>query len=306
MLQNLHTHTRFSDGSHEPVDYISEAIRQGFSTLGFSDHSPVPFKNTFALREEELTLYGETIKNLQSLYSGSRTENAESPSHSEIQNLKFEITILLGLEIDFIPGITRSFAEYRQLLPLDYTIGSVHLVRNSDPSHLWFIDGPDIAIYDQGLKEVFNGDIRKAVTAYYRQIQEMVALHNPDIVGHLDKVKMYNRDRYFSEEESWYVRLVEETLDQIEKTGCVVEVNTRGLYKKRSDSLFPGPAILKKLHTRKIPVTLSSDAHKPHELTLLFTETADFLFGMGFRELMHLTPAGWNMVSLKNLFSCSK
>ena len=306
MLQNLHTHTRFSDGSHEPVDYISEAIRQGFSTLGFSDHSPVPFKNTFALREEELTLYGETIKNLQSLYSGSRTENAESPSHSEIQNLKFEITILLGLEIDFIPGITRSFAEYRQLLPLDYTIGSVHLVRNSDPSHLWFIDGPDIAIYDQGLKEVFNGDIRMAVTAYYRQIQEMVALHNPDIVGHLDKVKMYNRDRYFSEEESWYVRLVEETLDQIEKTGCVVEVNTRGLYKKRSDSLFPGPAILKKLHTRKIPVTLSSDAHKPHELTLLFTETADFLFGMGFRELMHLTPAGWNMVSLKNLFSCSK
>ncbi len=306
MLQNLHTHTRFSDGSHEPVDYISEAIRQEFSTLGFSDHSPVPFKNTFALREEELTLYGETIKNLQSLYSGSRTEKTKSPLYSEIPNPKSEITILLGLEIDFIPGITRSFAEYRQLLPLDYTIGSVHLVRNCDPSHLWFIDGPDIAIYDQGLKEVFNGDIRKAVTAYYRQIQEMVALHKPDIVGHLDKVKMYNRDRYFSEEEPWYVRLVEETIDQIEKTGCVVEVNTRGIYKKRSDSLFPGPAILKKLHTRKIPVTLSSDAHKPHELTMLFTETADLLFGMGFRELMHLTPAGWNMVPLKNLFSCSK
>ena len=284
MLFNLHTHTRFSDGSSEPETYIEEAILQGFSTLGFSDHSPVPFENTFAIREEELMKYGQAIKKLQ---------------QSEIVNRKSEINILLGLEIDYIPGVTRSFSEYRELLQLDYTIGSVHLVRNSDPSSLWFIDGPDIAIYDKGLQEVFNGDIRKGVTAYYRQIREMVAGQKPDIVGHLDKIKMYNRDRYFSEDDAWYVQQVDETLDQIEETGCIVEINTRGLYKKRSDTLFPGPAILKKLLARNIPVTLSSDAHKPHELSLLFDETKDLLSAMGFRELMNLTPGGWECVSLK-------
>ena len=291
MLFNLHTHTRFSDGSSEPETYIEEAILQGFSTLGFSDHSPVPFENTFAIREKEVLDYGRTIKLLQQ----SEIVNRKS----EIVNRKSEINILLGLEIDYIPGVTRSFSEYRELLQLDYTIGSVHLVRNSDPSSLWFIDGPDIAIYDKGLQEVFNGDIRKGVTAYYRQIREMVAGQKPDIVGHLDKIKMYNRDRYFSEDDAWYVQQVDETLDQIEETGCIVEINTRGLYKKRSDTLFPGPAILKKLLARNIPVTLSSDAHKPHELSLLFDETKDLLSAMGFRELMNLTPGGWECVSLK-------
>ena len=304
MLFNLHTHTRFSDGSSEPFAYLEEAVIQGFSTLGFSDHSPVPFENSFAIREEELTSYGETIKALQSemrnVNCEMRNEESEIVNRkSKIVNRKSEISVLLGLEIDYIPGITRSFAEYRQMLALDYTIGSVHLVRNSDPANLWFIDGPDIAIYDKGLKEVFGGDIRKGVTAYYRQIQEMVTVHKPDIVGHLDKVKMYNRGRYFSEESPWYRALVDDTLNLIAREGSVVEVNTRGIYKKRSDTLFPGPDILKKILDLKIPVTLSSDAHKPHELSLLFSETKDFLFDTGFRELVNLTHAGWESISLK-------
>ncbi|MEI7662562.1 MAG: histidinol-phosphatase [Bacteroidota bacterium] len=291
MLFNLHTHTRFSDGSAEPEAYIEEALRQGFTTLGFSDHSPVPFENSFAIREEELQAYGETIRELQALYSAGGPGASDPAGKSKIQ-------ILLALEIDFIPGITRTFNEYRQLLALDYTIGSVHLVRNSDPGHLWFIDGPDIAIYDRGLTGVFNGDIRKGVTAYYRQIQEMVAIQKPDIVGHLDKIKMYNRDRYFSEEAPWYVELVDETLGLIKETGCVVEVNTRGIYKKRSETLFPGPAILKKLFQQNIPITLSSDAHKPHEISLLFTETKELLYDLGFRELTNFTRAGRETVPL--------
>jgi histidinol-phosphatase (PHP family) len=285
MSFNLHTHTRFSDGSGDPAEYVEEAIRQGFTTLGFSDHSPVPFENTFAIREEELKEYGKIIGALKHDY--------------ELKINNYGIHVLLGLEVDFIPGVTRSFAEYRQLLPLDYTIGSVHLVRNSDPSHLWFIDGPDISIYEHGLKEVFGNDARKAVTAYYRQIQEMVDVHKPDIVGHLDKIKMYNRDRYFSEGDDWYVRLVDETLDLVEQRGCVVEINTRGIYKKRSDTLFPGPAILEKLVRRNIPVTLSSDAHKPHELLFGFAEATALLSAMGFREIMNRSRSGWKAVSLK-------
>ena len=289
MSFNLHTHTRFSDGSSDPADYVDEAIRQGFTTLGFSDHSPVPFENTFAIREEKLAEYGETINGLK-----SRIPHPVSRIPHPVSRL----SILLGLEIDYIPGITRSFNDYRNLLSLDYTIGSVHLVRNSDPSHLWFIDGPDISIYDAGFRDVFGGDARKAVTAYYRQIQEMVVIHKPDIVGHLDKVKMYNRGRYFSEEDAWYIGLVDDTLDLVRQNGCVVEVNTRGIYKKRSDTLFPGPAILEKLLRRNIPVTLSSDAHKPHELSLYFAEAKALMYAIGFREIMNRSHTGWENVSL--------
>jgi histidinol-phosphatase (PHP family) len=275
---NLHTHTNFSDGSSDPEDYIKEAINQGFNTLGFSDHSPVPFTNNFAIPEAELEAYVNTIIGLRERYS--------SP------------VVLLALEIDYIPGITLPANHYRRNYPFDYFIGSVHLVKNEDSEKLWFIDGPDISVYENGLKEIFSGDARKAVTAYYRQVQEMIVTQRPDIIGHLDKIKMYNRNRFFSEEESWYVKLVEETIDLVSTAGSVIEVNTRGIYKNRSDTLFPGPEILRKIRLRNIPVAITSDAHKPHELSLGFEETRKVLTALGFESTWLKTVAGWKEVPL--------
>jgi histidinol-phosphatase (PHP family) len=281
---NLHTHTRFSDGSSDPEDYIKEAINQGFNTLGFSDHSPVPFVNNFAIRQDNLENYIQLILKLKD--SCSR------------QNANPGIEILLSLEIDYIPGITDPIDVYRKTSSFDYFIGSVHLVKNEDSGKLWFIDGPDIKIYDDGLKEIFSGDIRKAVTAYYRQVQEMILTQKPDIVGHMDKIKMYNHGRYFSEDEPWYIRLVEETLDLIAGAGCIAEVNTRGIYKKRSDTLFPGPEVLKRVRSRKIPVTITSDAHKTHELSLYFKEAGEILESLDFKYNMLKTAKGWQEVPL--------
>jgi len=280
VLSNLHTHTRFSDGSDIPEIYVLEAIRQGFFTLGFSDHSPLPFENTFALREENVNAYCQEISRLKRDFDG-------------------QINLFLGMEVDFIPATGYPFSYFRDNYPLDYMIGSVHLVRNGSSHDLWFIDGPDPVTYDDGLNLIFAGDIRKGVTAYYRQINDMLTAGRMDIVGHLDKIKMHNRGRYFSETEPWYMGLIDETLDLINQTGAIVEVNTRGLYKKRSDSLFPGPDILKKIHSLNIPVIISSDAHKPGEISLGFNKTEDLLLEIGFRELMNLTPAGWETVPLK-------
>jgi histidinol-phosphatase (PHP family) len=306
MLFNLHTHTRFSDGSSGPEVYIQEAIRQGISILGFSDHAPVPFDNTFALTEENLPVYCDTISILKKKYSSPQPPAAgiglkpgdQPPASDNTSGIRAFPEILLGLEIDFIPGITKPFSEYRKLPDLDYTIGSVHLVRAPDNDGLWFIDGPDIAIYDDGIQKMFNGNGRRAVTAYFRQVQEMISGHKPDIIGHLDKVKMYNRGRYFSESDVWYTGLVSETLDLISESGSVVEVNTRGLYKKRSDSLFPGPEILKKVLSRNIPVTISSDAHKPAEISFLFDEAKSVLRSLGFKSQWMLTEKGWTEVPL--------
>jgi histidinol-phosphatase (PHP family) len=280
-LFNLHTHTRFSDGSDEPSAYLAEAIRQGFSILGFSDHSPVPFENGFAIRDGELGNYCHAISALKKEHSTSA-----------------DFCVLLGLEVDFITGLTASFDDLRRNYSFDYLIGSVHLVRNGNPDALWFIDGPDRSVYETGLKEVFGGDPRKAVTAYYHQVCEMIAGQCPDIIGHLDKVKMYNRGTYFSESDPWYGKLVDETLELIGQKGCVVEVNTRGVYKKRSDTLFPGPAILEKIFNRGIPVTLSSDAHKPHELSLGFSEAAALLKSIGFCNQLTRNRTDWIEVPL--------
>ena len=282
----LLTHTCFSDGSDLPENYCEEAIRQGFDILGFTDHAPVPFENTFAIKNGKLEEYINSVLQLKEKYS------------SPVINEKPQLRVLLGIELDYIPGISESFDVFRNNYPLDYLIGSVHLVKNEDSGKLWFIDGPDVSIYDKGLTEVFNGDIRQAVTVYFRQIQSMILDQKPDIIGHLDKIKMYNKGRYFSENDPWYIKLVDETLDIIRKTSCVVELNTRGLYKKRAETFFPGPEILKKLKTLNIPVTLVSDAHKPYELSLGFDDAIKTLKILGFEKIVTWTIDSWKEIPI--------
>lgn len=275
---NLHTHTRFSDGSDDPENYVQEAINQGFHTLGFTDHSPVPFENTFAIPKGKIQDYVNAVSGIRHPAS---------------------LLILLGLEIDYIPGITEPISSYRKKFNFDYFIGSVHFVKSLNSNELWFIDGPNMEIYDYGLKEIFGGDAHQAITAYWHQLNELIVNEKPDIIGHLDKIKMYNRGRYFSESEAWYIALVDETLDLAKNYGSVIEVNTRGIYKKRSETLFPGPEILKKIKNLQIPITLSSDAHKPSELSLYFPEAKKILTDLGFKSLALKNKTGWEEIMLQ-------
>lgn len=273
-ISNYHTHTHFCDGSSEPELYVLKAINSGFEKLGFSGHAPVPFENSYAIKEENLENYCNTILELKEKY-------------------KDQITIYLALEIDYIPGLTKPFAEFVKSCKLDYTIGSIHLVTNQQEKKLWFIDGSKIEEYDNGVKNAFDGDIKKGVTAFYQQTNEMLINQKPDIIGHFDKIKMNNRNRYFTQDEKWYQDLISETLSVIKEQKTIVEVNTRGLYKKRSEELFPGIDILKKIKQLDIPIIISSDAHKPDELPLLINETRILLKDIGFKSLSIFDGKNW-------------
>jgi histidinol-phosphatase (PHP family) len=272
---NLHTHSNFCDGKGDPQEYVKAALERGFHTLGFSSHAPVPFKNNFAIKDDQhLRQYCTTIRDLQATY-------------------RDKVSVLLALEIDYVVGITRDFKDFKQNCGLDYTIGSVHLVKNGDDDRLWFIDGPRLESYDDGLKNIFGGDIRLAVTAYYNQVSRMIRTGKPDIIGHFDKIKMHNHDRYFREDEAWYHSLVMDLLETIQQSGSIIEVNTRGIYKKRCDDLYPGQWILKEIVKKGLPITLSSDAHRPEEIDGYYAEALDILRNIGFKSLVYYGEDGW-------------
>jgi len=94
-FSNFHTHSLFCDGVALPEIYVEEAIKKGMDSLGFSSHAPVPFKNGWSMKYDKLMEYQKTIRTLQEKYNNI-------------------IKIYLGLEIDYIPGITTSFEEFRK------------------------------------------------------------------------------------------------------------------------------------------------------------------------------------------------
>ena len=275
MRFNFHTHSCYCDGEGTLKDFVNEAVNQKFTALGFSSHAPLPYENDFAIKEENLQIYVDEIRNLQHDYSA-------------------QLDIFAGLECDYIPEISYSFGDFQQKYNLDYIIGSVHLVNYQ--GELWFIDGSKSASYDEGLSRIFQSDIRKAVRQYFNQLCEMIENEKFDIIAHFDKIKMHNKDRYFTEDEKWYVNHVEETIRLIKEKSLIVEVNTRGIYKKRCDTFYPSVWIIKKLKEHAIPVTISTDAHKKDEISFYFKEAAQCLKECGIKEVALLTTSGWDMI----------
>lgn len=272
-LFNFHTHSHFCDGTGAPEEYIKAAIEEGFEAIGFSSHAPLPFDNKWSIKPGKLTEYTAEIQRLKKCYAG-------------------KIQVYLGLEIDWIPGISLPFESIQKAHALDYVIGGVHLVASENSQDLWFIDGQPQG-YDDGLRDIFHMDIRKGVDCYFVQLWEMLHTQKFDVLAHADKIKMNNRGLYFSTGESWYLDYIHKTAEIITRKGCIVEVNTRGIYKKRCPEFYPSVYMLEALCRRDVPVTISTDAHHPSEIALYWKEALQTLKDIGFASVMVLGPQGW-------------
>ena len=298
---NLHTHSVYSDGKSQPREIVEEAIRQGFTTLGFSEHSPLPFDNNFSVKSADMPRYVAEIAQLK-------------------EEFKDKIDIYCALEADYLTGVSEPFALTKEKYHLDYLIGGVHLVVNSafrqaqrpslakvpelvegptiSTDEIWFIDGPKWEVYDDGLQKLFDGDIHRAVRRFFEQSNEMIENEPFDIIAHFDKIKMHNRDRYFHEDEPWYRKLALETLDLIRQKGLVMEINTRGIYKKRYNGFYPSPWLMEEACKMGIPAIISADAHHFSEISLEFEAADEALKKAGYRNVVNFKNGHWIEVAI--------
>lgn len=277
---NYHSHTNFCDGTDVPEVYVKAAIAQGMKVYGFSSHAPIPFYECkWAMNIESLEEYTLEIARLKQKYEG-------------------RIEILLGLEVDYVPDRMGPTAHFLQTAGLDYSIGSVHFVDGFGTDKGWEIDGPG-DIFKKGLHEIFGGDIRKAVTRYFELTRMMLDEDCPYVVGHLDKIKMQNsREHFFHETDQWYRDELRSTLEAIADSGAILEVNTRGIYKKKSQELYPGTWALEQALALDIPVMVNSDAHHPSEIVAEFEAAATILNTVGYKECMILADGEWQEVGI--------
>ncbi|MBS2212309.1 histidinol-phosphatase [Carboxylicivirga mesophila] len=274
---NYHGHCDYCDGQGRIEDYILKAIELKMDAIGISSHAPVPFWTDWNMRAENLPAYLNEVEELKAKYEG-------------------RIAVYKSLEVDYIPHLISAKHDLITNAELDYVVGSVHFIGQMNDGTHWAVDAP-VEEFKQGLQESFDGDIKQAAIRYYELQREMIERTAPDIIGHMDKIKMHNvRLNLFDENEQWYVNEVHKTLELIKEKGVIVEINTKAYF--RDGHLFPGPEHFAKIKELNIPITINSDAHHSDKLVNGFDEVAQLLLEAGFSHTTELIDGSWQAVTL--------
>lgn len=271
---NYHSHYKYCDGVDEIDSHVQKALEFGIKSFGFTSHSPFQFENKWSMDKNDLPAYLKEIDHAKTKYAG-------------------QIEIYKSLEIDYFPDLSGLIRNFQTELSLDYTLGSIHFVDVFEDGQPWEIDGPQL-VFEKGLEEIFGNDIQKVLRRYFEITVHMLEHDCPNILGHMDKIKMQNHNKFFFDEEAtWYKDYLSQTLEVAAQAGTIVEVNTRGLYKKRASETYPGKFGLQRLKELKVPICLNSDSHHPKEIIGEYENTALLLKKLGFRELMVLKDNVW-------------
>lgn len=276
-LTNYHSHCSYCDG-HAPLEeFVKTAIDMGFTSYGVSSHAPLPFPTSWTLKREDVFAYLAEIKSLKAKYS-------------ELMEL------YAGMEIDYLDEESNPSISYFQELPLDYRIGSVHLLTSFSTGEVIDIDTSE-ENFKKYLSLYFNQNLKGMIYSYFYKLMRMVEAGGFDIVGHADKMS-YNASCCKPElvETGWYNTLIQEYFALIKEKGMMVEINTKSFEKR--GVFFPHIRYFPLLKKFGIPVLVNSDAHYPGKINLGRPQALNALKEAGIKEVMELHKGKWKAVGI--------
>ena len=269
MIQNLHTHTTFCDGTNTPEEMVYKAIQLEMDSLGFSSHTPLPGQTDWTMTEEDVSNYRAEVLRLRERYAG-------------------RLEIFLGLEQDYYsppPGEG-----------WDYLIGSVHCVEK---------DGRLLPVdylsddFRQNAAQFYGGDYDAFAEDYYSLVGEVAVKTGCQIVGHFDLITKFNEGgRIFDTSSPRYRQAVLGALDQLAGQDVVFEINTGAMSRGYRSTPYPEPWILRAMQDRRIPICITSDCHSVNDLLFAFPQAAELARACGYQERMVLTQQGFQPVGL--------
>lgn len=243
MVVDLHNHTVMCNHASGSIDeYILKAINSGTKTFGFSEHAPMNFDPNYRLAFNQMQHYETLILQAKEKY-------------------KDDIEILLGYEVDYIKG----YIDERVLhADVDYLIGSIHFLDK------WGFDNPEF------IGEYENKNIDQIWQDYFDTVEQMAKSRLFDIVGHLDLIKVFKFLPNVN-----IVELAQKALQAIKDADMVLEINMAG-YRKPIAESYPSKPLLQAAYDLDIPITFSSDAHAPEQVSLFAKEIVHLAKEIGY------------------------
>jgi histidinol-phosphatase (PHP family) len=282
---NYHTHCEFCDGRATAAEMARAAFAAGYRVLGFSSHCPLPFPSEGNMELSRLGEYKAEVRRLGREWGPRGLE------------------ILLGMEIDLVPGFCSPTDPVFAEAGLDYAIGSVHYVELPGPGR--FPVDYDAAAFARFLS-AYEGEEpgRAAYEAYYALLGTLIEEGGFDILGHFDLVKKNNdaapdgSGRWFDESSKGYLDAALGAARLLAGRDMVVEINVGGIARGKTKEPYPSLPILRELRSRGVPITFSADAHAPEHLGANLDAARQFAEAAGYDSVRVLTKGTWKDVGI--------
>jgi len=269
MPADYHTHTPLcmhADG--EPEAFIDQAIKQGLTEYGISDHAPhkkpdgsEPFDD-WRMLSSQIPEYLEWITRARE-YADDR------------------IPVRSGLECDWLPYSESWIEELRGMHEWDYLIGSVHYL-GSD----WDFDNP------KWLGKWSEIDVKDVWKKYWDTYTEMADSGLFQLLGHPDLIKKFGY-----RPEGDLSRYYEPVIDAIATSGSLIELNTAGWHKQCAEQ-YPHVEFLDLANQAGVGIVISSDAHHPNEVARDFTKAIEIAKTAGYSETMLINQGSYTPEAL--------
>lgn len=253
-MQDLHLHSEFSFDSYtDPEENIKAAIKNNIKIMAFTDHM-----DNFCQNDRDISFdlekYFSTIYKFREKY-------------------KNQIKILAGVEVGLAYENADKINQFIDENPFDFIIGSIHAVEFKD---IW----SNRKIIEENPKYYFR--------KYYQYMLESIkSCKNFSVLGHIDYIDRYIKDKSVIPDFSFYEDLIEEILKELIKTNRGIEYNTAGF---RNDLTHANPKdkILEKYkNLGGNIITLGSDSHFPDTISYKIDDGIKHLKDLGFDHISY-------------------
>ncbi|MCH5220284.1 MAG: histidinol-phosphatase [Muribaculaceae bacterium] len=256
--QNLHSHTQFCDGRSTMEEMIQAARKAGFRTWGFSPHAPISVDSPCNMSEDSVSLYKQEIERLRNKFP--------------------DMTILAGMEVDFINEDEGHFTAKVDNYKPDFVISSVHFIPNQEGVY-YDIDGSPERFL-KNLQTAFHNDLDYVVRTFWEQTIRMIKCHvpgrRPTIIGHIDKIaRNASTVNPNIESEPYYKEMAEKTIALAMASDMIFEINTKQW--EVAERFFPHQRYWQKIILSGHPYVISSDAHHVDKISSGMNEAMKLL-----------------------------
>lgn len=229
-MKNYHTHTkRCGHATGNDRTYVKNAIRAGFTELGFSDHAPMLFPEDthyYSNFRMPVNLCEDYVKSVRALE----------------KEFKDEIKIHLGFEIEYYPELFEKTEKYLAEFDYDYLILGQHFIGNE---------------YENG--SAYSGsasDNPELFDRYISQALEGLSTGKFLYIAHPDLFKWTGSDEIYNSKMTYFCK-------EIKKLGYPVEFNMLGFTDNRN---YPDKRFWKIVAEVGNDVIIGIDAHSPLSL----------------------------------------